>query len=137
MQIESGYEALQVWNKEAIISTPFYLKIWLGIMAISLLSSLIFIKNLGARAVFIFTSLGLLFTKLIAPQLGLTVYSGLVALTHVALWPLSLYFLYRDYFVIKTGLYRFWIYWVSIIIMISLIFDVRDAYKYIAFILES
>lgn len=116
-------------------SAPLSLKLWLGTMALTIGSSLLFVRHHpGARAVFGFTALGLLFTKWAAPQLGLTVFSGLVALTHTLLWPFGLYFLCKDHFATKSKVYKLWIPWTASIILVSLFFDFRDAFKYLTYL---
>jgi len=133
MDSNSGYEALQVWNSEAISTAPLALKVWLGMMAITFLTSFIFVKKYnGPRAIAYSVFTGFLFTKLIAPKIGLIVYSGLVALTHVTLWPIGLIFLFRDRGNwSKSKLYQLWSYWVIVIMLISLAFDLRDAITYL------
>ncbi len=136
MELESGYQALQVWDQQAVASAPMALKVWLGLMGVSVAFALLFIKRSGARYILTSVVLGLLVTKFIAPFFALTIYSGFVALTHVCCWPLGLYGLWRDgkgRSVSKS--YFVWSIWISLIFFISLIFDVRDAFKYLFFLL--
>lgn len=137
MKFESGFQALQVWNQEAIQNAPFGLKVWLITMALTFLTSVFFLRSYrGARAALITTVLGLLFTKLVAPGFGLIVFSGLVALTHVLLWPVSLYFLFKDFRLTTNSYYRIWTGWTICIIAVSLVFDTRDASKYLLYLLR-
>lgn len=132
--LKSGHGALQIWDKAAILSSPLELKAWLLVMACSFLGGLFFIKkNLGAKMVIICVFSGLGFTKLIAPLIEITVFSGLVALTHVLLWPAALVFLFKDA-ISGRGIYKYWSIWVSGVMLASLVFDVRDAYIYLRYI---
>jgi len=107
-------------------------------MVITFLLSLFFVKNhKGARSVLLITSTGIIFTKFIASYFNLVVYSGLVALTHTLLWPICLVYLVKDYFKIKSKIYRNWALFTILIILISLIFDFRDSFIYLNFIIKT
>ena len=136
MSIESGYGALQLWNNEAIMAAPVWLKAWLLGMGASFFAGVpLIFKHRGAAAVVGAFLFGLLFTKFLAPAIGFTVYSGLVALTHVALWPIGIYFLIRD--VKDSKYYRVWSWHILAIMSLSLIFDVRDSFIYLEHIMIS
>lgn len=134
--MESGHAALQVWGNHAMANAPISLKIWLGIMALSFLSGLLFcLRHSPPRWCLLGFGSGLLASKLIAPLLGVTTYSGFVACLHLLFWSPGLFLLLLE---IKNGhkesfssFYRTWRYQMIAVISISFIFDLRDAAIYL------
>lgn len=133
IQIPAGYGALEVWNAEAMANAPMLFKMWLAIMGLSFLSSIFFVRShkLPRYALVSFVS-GLCLTKFVLPQLGITVYSGLVALIHVLLWLPVLILILKKGLTPQLGdWYSRWRLWLGTVISISMFFDIRDATLFI------
>lgn len=130
---EAGHQALQIWNAEGMSNTPIAVKVWVFFMLTTFVVGLAFVwKRVEARWAVGGFILGLVFTKLITSLLGLLPLSGLVALAHLIFWSPALYLLLtRRTFLKERSFYAFWCAWVSIVITISFVFDIRDAVIYI------
>jgi len=117
-----------------MLNAPLALRLWLLAMAITFFASVLFVRKHGpARAVLAGFVLTLAFSKLILPALGVTTYSGLVALLHLGFWTPGLVLLLRERFARAPAppLYRAWSWLIIAVISISFVFDVRDGARYL------
>ncbi len=130
---ESGHQALQVWNSEGMANTPTVIKIWLYFMLVTFAAGLLFVrKHIEARVVVVGVIVALLITKWFAPMLGIVVLSGFVALVHLICWSPALFLLLkRRIFIKQRSFYALWCGWVTVVIIISFVFDIRDAAIYV------
>lgn len=129
----SGNKALQVWDEAAMNNASPALKAWLFFMTAVFAAGLLFIfHHKPARWVvggFVIMALVAVF---IVPAMGLTMFSGLAALLHVIFWTPGLYLLLREAAFFKgISAYGVWSLIMVLVILISFIFDVRDATIYL------
>lgn len=135
---ETGHQALQLWNKEAMANAPVGVRLWLLFMLTSFASGLFFIKNhfiarwvVGGFVVSFFCG------GLVAKALGLATLSGYVALVHLVCWSPGLYLLLtRQPFLREQGAYLIWSGLITMVICISFYFDIRDAWIYLNYMLR-
>ena len=130
---EPGHLALEVWNDEGRASAPGWVKIWLRIMAISFLTGLVFVfHKVEARVVLGGLFIGLMFSRGLGAVTDVVMLSGLVALIHVIFWSPGLYMLLtRRPFLKERSFYAAWSGLITLVILFSFIFDIRDAAIYI------
>ena len=130
----SGHAALEVWDAEAQENLPQWIKIWLFFMGTVYVSGLFFLKNhIEARWLVGGFILGLVFSKLAIPALGLVPLSGLVGLVHVVFWTPALVIMLKNRpFTQGFSIYNCWSGLATGCILFSFIFDIRDAYIYLA-----
>lgn len=130
---EAGHGALQVWDSRAQDQLPLPIKIWLLTMVTVFSLGLAFVrKHLEARFVVGGVILGILCSRVLIPELGIVKLSGLVALVHLIFWSPGLYMLLRHRpFLRDLGLYRFWAGAATAVIIVSFVFDIRDAAIYL------
>ncbi len=128
---ETLAEAMLALQTEAA-AYPDGVRLWMRVMGGSLFLSVLFIpwKN-GARWVLLLTIatvLGLIIGKVLFPDLARDTIGQVL---HLVLWPFALYALWRASERAADGIskvdvvYRFWRYWVSAVIVVSLILDAR------------
>lgn len=132
--IAAGNGALELWNAQGIANSPKWVQYWLVIMMGSFAFGLLFVwKRIEARFVVGGLVIGLLFSKFILEQLvGLAPLSGLVALMHLIFWSPALYLLLRNRpFLREKNFYGYWSGWITLVIIFSFIFDIRDAAIYL------
>lgn len=129
----AGHQALELWNAEARSNAPAAVKLWLNIMAATFLSGLLFVwKHASARWVVGGVLLSVGGGGFIAQALDLVMLSGYVALLHLIFWSPGLFFLLRERAICKgLSLYSSWATTAALVIMISFVFDIRDASIYI------
>ncbi len=129
----SGHGALQVFDEQGWQLTPQWVKVWIGIMAISFMVGIVFVKNHApARWVIGGFIAGILFNQFGFAYLGLQPISGLIALTHLLFWTPGLYQVLREKaFLGKVSAYTIWAGWIALVIIFSFIFDIRDAAIYL------
>lgn len=134
---EPGHQALEVWNAEAMTNSPQAVKVWLSIMLVSFALGLLFVwKKVEARWAVGGFVLGLLVTKYVLPMTGLVIFSGLVALVHLIFWtPALVILLKKRRFLKEHSLYAYWCGLITLVIIISFVFDLRDAAIYLAHML--
>lgn len=130
----SGHHALQVWDSAAMAGLPVWVKLWLVFMGSIFACGVFFVKrHIEARWLVGGFALGLLLTKFVVPLLGLVPLSGLVALVHIVFWSPALYlFLKNRPFLGKFSAYGLWSGVATGCILFSFVFDIRDAYIYLA-----
>ena len=132
--IQAGNQALELWNEEGIANSPTWVKYWLGIMMFSFALGLLFIwKRIEARWVVGGLIVGILFSKFILENMmGLLPLSGLVALMHLIFWTPGLYLLLKNRpFMKEKSFYKYWSGWITLVIIFSFIFDIRDSVIYL------
>lgn len=135
---EVGHQALQLWNADAMSNSPPALRAWLLFMVASFALGLLFVwRHAIARWVvggFIVSFFG---SGVVARALDLDVLSGYVALAHVICWSPGLFLLLKQRpFLTKQGVteqgtYRLWTGLITVVILISLFFDIRDTAIYL------
>ena len=125
--------ALEIWDNAARLGLPLWLKAWLGLLAMTFLASLAFVRHhVPAR----WAAGGFLVSHLlvVAIELGelATVRTGLVSLTHVVGWTPAFVVLLRSLpeSSARTA-YGTWCRAMLGIIGVALVFDLRDAGAYL------
>ena len=126
--------ALQDWNMDTRQSLPLGMKLWLGAMMLSNISSLFFVKNhIAARWVFgmLVAShtwvFGVEYTGLFPIQ------GGLVSLGHIVFWAPAIYAFYRYRSeIILPSAFGIWACIQLFFYTTSLVFDFRDAFIWIS-----
>jgi len=107
-------------------------RMWMRLMAVSLFISIVFaLRKSGARwvlAIAVMTAMGMVIGKIIFPELA----RAMIGTTlHLVLWPFVLVVLWRPSerrAAVTTKIdaaYRFWRYWVSALVTLSLFLDGR------------
>ncbi len=131
--IVAGNQALELWNEEGIANSPTWVQYWLVVMMLSFALGLLFVwKRLEARWVVGGLISGLLTTSFVTPALGLVNLSGLVALIHIIFWSPGLFLMLKNRpFLREKSLYKYWSGWITLVIIFSFIFDVRDSLIYL------
>lgn len=135
---QAGHQALQLWNADAKANVPPVVGVWLKVMMVTFVSSLLFVwKHNAARVLLAGVAISMSCGPLIAQSLGLVVLSGYVALMHLIFWSPALFFLLKERaFLKKLTPYSVWAGLAASVIMISFVFDVRDAAIYLTHILS-
>ncbi len=130
---ESGHQALEVWDAEGRANAPSAVRIWILVMLASFVPALVFAwRHVEARFVAGGVLGGLVASRLIVGATGIVPLSGFVALIHLIFWSPALFLLLtRQPFRKSLGVYSFWSGWVTLVILISFVFDVRDAAIYL------
>ena len=131
----SGAGALEVFDGEARAAVPPLLKVWLMLLLGTFAASIIFVWKkplarwaLGGLIVAMFAG-GPIFNALGLPMLG-----GAIALSHIVCWtPVLLLLLWKRPFLNSSEWlpYRIWSALLLIVIVISFVFDIRDAWIYL------
>lgn len=129
----SGHTALEVWDAEGQANAPQWVKIWLMIMLASFALGLLFVwKRVEARWVVggFITSIAV--SGFVIPAMGLVPLAGLIAMMHLIFWSPALFFLLKNRpFLKERSLYGFWTGLITVVILFSFIFDIRDAAIYL------
>lgn len=136
--IAAGNGALELWNAQGIANSPRWVQYWLIIMMGSFAFGLLFVwKRIEARFVVGGLVIGLLFSKFILEALlALAPLSGLVALMHLIFWSPALYVLIKNRpFLKEKSFYGYWSGWITLVILFSFIFDIRDAAIYLDYMM--
>ncbi len=135
---ENVHRALRLFDEEGRANASNEVKIWLKVMTVMLLSSLLFAyKRVEARWVAGGVILMLIFSRLIVPALEIPFLEGLASLTHVLLWSPGLYFLLRrQTFRKEKSIYAVWTGLMTLVILISFVFDIPDSFVYLRHILS-
>ena len=133
----SGHEALEVWDAQAMNTTPQWVKIWLMIMAVSFATGLLFVwKHPIARWVVGGFIASLIASKMITSVFDVVGLSGFVALMHLIFWSPALYQLLSNKpFLKERSAFSIWSGVITFVILFSFIFDIRDAVIYLNHIL--
>ncbi len=132
---DSGYGALEVFSVDNDIDMPLAMQIWLPVMAGSFMLGLFFVVSQPiARWLVGGFALGFLAHEFPfhVEALGLPMLSGMISIHHLVLWSPGLYLLLTNRpWLNSQGLFRYWSAWITLIILISFFFDIRDAFIYI------
>ncbi len=132
----SGVGPLQYFDHAAIIGSPLWLKIWLGIMVATFAAGLFFVpKHAVARWAVGGFLMPFLVMSSIIDALGWPFLSGSIALAHLLFWTPALVLLLWQRPFSNTNnrmAFRIWSGLMAAVIAFSLFFDVRDAFIYVA-----
>lgn len=132
----SGHGALEVFDEAGMSAMPLWIKLWLGLLVLTFLSALFFVrKHLVAQLAIAGFVLSFFATSIIFGALGLPFLSGSIAIGHIIFWTpaLVLLLLRRPFLDGRKGqLFRIWSGLMTFVILFSFIFDVRDAISYIS-----
>ena len=134
---EHGHGALQIFDSEGMANAPAWVMTWVYFMGSCFLIGLLFVKNHQiARWVVGGFLLGLIFAMGIAPVLEWPALSGFIALCHVIFWSPALYLLLtRKPFLLERSAYSAWTGVITLVIIFSFLFDIRDAFIYMRHLL--
>lgn len=124
--------ALEEWNTESRNALPGHIKGWLILMMLNNIATLFFVRHhVAARWVFagFFISHVLV---VVMWKIGLPVLAGQVSLFHIIFWTPGFIALlkYKDEIKFPKP-YAFWASFVCLFYVGSMIFDIRDAAKFI------
>lgn len=130
---EHGHGALQVFDSEGMKNAPTWVMVWIMFMMATFLSGLFFVwKQAIARWV-----VGGLFAGVAAGAIAASVFtippmSGFIALTHLIFWSPGLYQLLtkRPFMQALSG-FSIWSGVMTLVILFSFFFDIRDASLYL------
>lgn len=130
---ERGHEALQIWDKQAMESVPPLLKYWLYVMMGAFALGLLFVwRHPIARWVLGGFLMTIVLAGFVLPALNVTMFSGLVALVHLFCWSPALYMLLKHKpFLAGFTPFALWSGLITLVILISFFFDIRDAAIYL------
>ena len=79
---------------------------------------------------------GILFSKLVLPEFDVVPLSGLSSLVHVVFWTPALVLLFKNRpFTKGLSVYNLWAGLATACILFSFVFDIKDAFIYVAHIL--
>ncbi len=133
---EHGHGALQVFDAEGQANAPRWVRIWILIMATTFALGLLFVwRRVEARWAVGGMLVMLASFFVIIRYTDIPFLSGLIALHHLVLWSPALYLLLtRRPFLKERSLYAIWSAAMTAVILISFIFDTRDAAIYLAHI---
>ena len=139
-QSEAGYEfgpgALQRFSSSAgVAATPLWIQIWLGILTVTFLSSVFFVRKYRiARWAIGGILLSVPLTPIIVRAFGWPFLCGAIALGHLLFWTPALYLLLKHVPFSNPRhppMYRFWAASMTGVILFSFVFDIRDAGIYL------
>lgn len=128
-------EVVEMLQAEAA-SYPYAVRIWMRVMAVSFFFGVVFTPwRSGARWVvgaMALTAAGLIVGKALLPEISRELIGTVL---HLSLWPILLFVVWRPPArrerreTLKKrfdGVYQVWLVWVSTLIIVSLILDVRN-----------
>lgn len=128
---EELMEAISILTDEASAYSGG-VRMWMRLMAASLFFSIIFVLHKGGArwvlAIAVITAMGMVIGKVIFPELPRATIGTTL---HLVLWPFVLVALWRSSerkIVVATKIdiaHRFWRYWVSALVILSLLLDGR------------
>lgn len=127
-----GNGALEIFDGEGLSNSPTWVKVWVFIMLATFASGLLFIwKRAEARLAVGGFLLGMGALSVLTGPLGLLPFSGLIAAVHIVFWsPALIALLSRRTFLKERSLYGFWTGLMTVVILFSFVFDIRDAFIY-------
>ncbi|MEM7458373.1 MAG: hypothetical protein AAF331_02815 [Pseudomonadota bacterium] len=128
----SALSATDEWNSAARMALPVHIKVWLGAMMLTNIAAIGFVKNhVAARWVFAGFVLSHGLVILMAAS-GQTVLAGQVSLFHIVFWtPGAIMLLRRRSDIKYPSAYAIWATLSLIFYFGSMVFDVRDATRFI------
>ena len=132
----SGHGALELFDEKGMAEMPPLIHLWVNVMMGVFALGLLFVWNYPiARWLvggFILTVILVLF---VYPALNIPVLGGLIGLTHIVCWSPGLYCMLKTRpFFKEVTFYSVWAGVITAVILISFIFDIRDAGIYLAHI---
>tara|TARA_R110002072_G_scaffold273413_2_gene434312 strand:+ start:46703 stop:47155 length:453 start_codon:yes stop_codon:yes gene_type:complete len=134
-EFTSGYGALDVFDGQAFVGLPLAVKSWLVFMLLTFAAGLLFArKHPIARWATGGIVVSMLTGHAVFQALGLPMLSGSIAICHVVCWTpaLVLLLIKRPFFDRDEGRwFRIWSAVMTCVILISFVFDIRDAAIYI------
>ncbi|WOF75393.1 hypothetical protein QMT40_003064 [Parvibaculaceae bacterium PLY_AMNH_Bact1] len=130
-----GSPALGVWDNEARTNLPSWMMVWLGFLALTFLSSLIFAWNhVPARWVLAGFIGSHVVTIAIASIEGVVLRAGLVSLLHVIFWtPGLIALLSNQSDLCLNSVYGVWASMLLFVYAVAFTFDIRDGLVWILF----
>jgi len=139
-EYSKGHGALEVFDSEGIAASPLWVQLWVGFMLLMFATGLFAFAWTQpiARWVaggFVVSALS---GELIFKALGLPFLSGSIAIMHLVFWmPGLLFLLIQRPFVDDTQgtFFRIWSGIMTGSILFSFLFDLRDAYRYLAHVI--
>lgn len=128
-----GSPAMSVWDNDAQANLPFWMMLWLGLLALTFLSSIIFAWNhVPARWVLAGFIGSHLATLAIENTEGMVLRAGLVSLLHVVFWTPGLIALLSNQSDLKlTSAYGVWASILLFVYAVAFTFDIRDGLVWI------
>ncbi len=133
---EHGHGALQVFDAEGQANAPQWVRTWILIMATTFALGLIFVWwRVEARWAVGGMIVMLISFVVINRYTDIPFLSGLIALHHLILWSPALYLLLtRRPFLKERSAYAVWSAAMTVVILFSFIFDIRDAAIYLDYL---
>jgi len=132
-----GHQALEIFDAEGFSNAPLWVQIWVGFMLLSYICGLAFVRQHSiARWVVGGLFAGLTLGTLLGHLLGLPALSGFIALVHLIFWSPGLYLLLKNRpFLGPKSAFSIWTGVMTLVILFSFVFDIRDAYIYLQHII--
>lgn len=131
----SGHGALQMFDAQAMAAFPLLGKIWLGIIMVTFATGLFFVRRHTVARVAVIGMIAMMaLGEFIFATFGLPLLVGGLAILHLIFWtPALVMLLVQRPFVQPTGgkKFRIWTFVLTIVILISFIFDLRDGWIYL------
>lgn len=135
---KSGHHALELWDNNAIGNTPLPVRAWLMFMLASFAAGLPFTWRHSIARWVVGGSVLSVCGIFVLSTLGFTVLSGLVALTHLIFWSPGLFLLLKHRpFLAKPSPFSVWAGLITLVVLISFAFDIRDATIYLDHVLST
>lgn len=130
---QHGHNALQIFDAQGMDNTPRPVMIWISFMGLAFSAGLFFVRrHVIARWVVGCFVAGIVFAMGIAPIVGILPLSGFIALCHLVFWSPALYLLLKERpFIGQQTPYAIWSGVMTAVILLSFVFDIRDAYIYL------
>lgn len=130
-----GSPALEMWNNDARANLPAWMMVWLGFLALTFLSSVIFAWNhVPARWVLAGFIGSHVVTIAIASIEGVVLRAGLVSLLHVVFWTPGLVSLLSNQSDIRfNSAYGVWASILLFVYAVAFTFDIRDGIVWLLF----
>ena len=132
-QLIHGNGALEVFDSEGLKASPGWVQVWVYFMMLMFASGLVFVKrhNIARWLVGGFI-LGILTLIILQKGLGIVPLSGLIALMHLLFWSPGLFKLLKGRpFFNGVSPISIWSGLMTMTILFSFIFDLRDAAIYL------
>lgn len=130
---QHGHGALQLFDSEGMDNTPQWVMIWIMFMAFTFFCGLLFVKNhpIARWVVGCFVA-GVVISTLANSVLGVPQLSGFIALIHIIFWSPALFqLLTKRPFLGTLSAFTVWSGVMTLVILFSFIFDIRDASLYL------
>ena len=131
----SGHQPLEVFDGAAMQAAPIPLKLWLALMMATFAAGIFFLRYHKAARWAVGGFIAMMATgELVFNALGLPLLSGGIALWHIICWTPALIILLMQRPFLDQNLslrFRIWAFLMTVIILISFLFDIPDALAYI------